>query len=73
MANAKWSELQAGDFFTANINMGKDTTLYQKLDHKARPFNAVVVNKGDVCVIADSDFNTYERVQVTFEIKPTEY
>lgn len=52
--------------------MGKDTILYQKLDHKARPFNAVIVNKGDVCVIADSDFNTYERVQVTFEIKPTE-
>jgi hypothetical protein len=70
MANAKWSELQTGDFFTANINMGRDIILYQKLDRKARPFNAVHVNTGDVCVIAENDFNTYERVQVAFEIKP---
>jgi hypothetical protein len=72
MANAKWNDLQVGDFFTANINMGQDTVLYQKLDHKARPFNAVLVNTGNVCVIADTDFNNYERVQVAFEIKPTE-
>ena len=72
MATAKWSELQAGDFFTANINMGEDTVLYQKLEHKARPFNAVIVNKGEVCVIAETDFNNYERVQVAFDIKPTE-
>ena len=72
MASAKWSELQAGDFFTANINMGKDIVLYQKLDHKAGPFNAVHVNTGDVCVIAETDFNNYERVEVAFEIKPTE-
>ena len=72
MATVKWSELQAGDFFTANINMGEDTVLYQKLEHKARPFNAVIVNKGEVCVIAETDFNNYERVQVAFDIKPTE-
>ena len=72
MANVKWSELQAGDFFTANINIGQDTILYQKLEHKARPYNAVVVNKGEVCVIAETDFNNYERVKVAFDIQPTE-
>ena len=72
MATAKWSELQAGDFFTSNINMGQDTVLYQKLEHKARPYNAVVVNKGEVCIIAETDFNNYERVEVAFDIKPTE-
>ena len=72
MATAKWRDLEAGDFFTANINMGQDIVLYQKLDHKARPFNAVHVNSGSVCVIADTDFNNYERVQVAFDIKPTE-
>jgi len=72
MATAKWSELQAGDFFTSNINMGKDVILYQKLEHKAQPYNAVVVNKGEVCVIAETDFNSYERVEVAFDIKPTE-
>lgn len=72
MATAKWSELQAGDFFTATFNMGQDIILYQKLDHKARPFNAVLVNSGNVCIIADTNFNNYERVQVAFEIKPIE-
>lgn len=72
MANAKWRDLEAGDFFTANIKMGQDIVLYQKLDHKARPFNAVNVNSGSVCVIADTDINNYERVQVAFDIKPTE-
>jgi hypothetical protein len=72
MANAKWSELQVGDFFTANINMGQDIILYQKLDHRARPFNAVHIQTGNVSCISETDFNTYERVQVAFEIKPTE-
>jgi hypothetical protein len=72
MANVKWSDLQAGDFFTANIDLGEDILLYQKLDHKARPFNAVHINSGSVCVIAETDFNNYERVQVAFDIKPTE-
>jgi hypothetical protein len=72
MAVTKWSQLHPGDFFTASLNMGQDIILYQKLDHKARPFNAVHVNTGSVCVIAESDFNNYERVEVAFDIKPTE-
>jgi hypothetical protein len=71
MASAKWSELVPGEFFTANINMGQDIVLYQKLCYKARPFNAVHINTGNVCIIADTDINNYERVQVTFDIKPT--
>jgi hypothetical protein len=72
MAKVKWKDLVTGEFFTANINMGQDILLYQKLDHKARPFNAVHINSGTVCVIAETDTNTYERVQVTFDIKPIE-
>jgi len=73
MASAKWSELQAGDFFTANINIEDlDTILFQKIDNKAHPYNAINLNKGQVCCIAETDFNNYERVEVAFDIKPTE-
>jgi hypothetical protein len=72
MATAKWTDLVPGEFFTSSVNLKETIDLYQKLDHKARPFNAVLVNSGCVCIIADSDFNNYERVEVAFDIKPTE-
>jgi hypothetical protein len=72
MANTKWNDLVPGEFFISSVNLKETIDLYQKLDHRARPYNAVLVNTGNVCIIADSDFNNYERVEVAFDIKPTE-
>ena len=72
MAKIKWRDLSVGDFFTTKSYDGKEYPLYQKIDYKAAPYNAIYLNTGQVCCIAETDFNTYERVEVAFDIKPTE-
>ena len=73
MANVNWDKLKVGDFFSANINMGQDTLLYQKIKQTDGGYNAVLINSGDLCQLyipADSD-KTFEKVKVTFSLKPT--
>lgn len=72
MANVKWSELKEGDFFTANINMGEDTLLYQKIDQFGTFYNAVLINEGKLCYLHIGPETAFEKVEVTFDIKPTE-
>jgi hypothetical protein len=73
MANVNWDKLKVGDFFSVNINMGRDTLLYQKIKQTDGGYNAVLINSGDLCQLyipADSD-KTFEKVEVTFSLKPT--
>lgn len=72
MANVKWSDLLAGDFFTVNINMGQDSLLYQKINETEKGYNAVLLNSGQLCSVATSTFTSFEKVEVTFSFKPTE-
>lgn len=72
MANVKWPDLKEGDFFTANIHMGEDTLLYQKIDQFGIFYNAVLINKGKLCNLYIGPDTTFEKVEVTFDIKPTE-
>lgn len=73
MANVKWDKLQVGDFFTANINMGQDTLLYQKIEiPNSVLHNAILLNEGKLCNLYIGPETTFEKVEVTFEIKPTE-
>lgn len=75
MAKSKWEEIEVGDFFTANINMGVDTLLYQKIAQKntsQEVGNAVLLNTGEVCNIYINPETTFEKVEVTFSFKPTE-
>ena len=73
MANVNWDKLKVGDFFSVNINMGQDTLLYQKIKQTDTGYNAILINSGDLCQLyipADSD-KTFEKVEVTFSLKPT--
>jgi len=73
MANVKWNDLNVGDFFTANINMGQDTLLYQKIDIPDGIFhNAVLLNTGKLCNLYIGPDTAFEKVEVTFSFKPTE-
>lgn len=72
MAKVKWDKLEAGDFFTANINMGQDTLLYQKIEQESLYQNAVLLNTGQICNLHISPDATFEKVEVTFSLKPTE-
>lgn len=72
MANAKWEDISIGDFFTANINMGQDTLLFQKIEVEGIHHNAVLLNKGELCNLYIGPETTFEKVEVTFSIKPTE-
>lgn len=72
MANVKWDKLNVGDFFTANINMGQDTLLYQKIEHESLYHNAVLLNTGQICNLYIGPETTFEKVEVTFSLKPTE-
>lgn len=72
MANTKWDKLKVGDFFTANIKMGIDTLLYQKIEQEDVFHNAVLLNTGQVCNLYIGPKTTFEKVEVTFDIKPTE-
>jgi hypothetical protein len=71
MANVEWDKLRDGDFFTANINMGEDTLLYQKIKSINAGYNAVLLNTGELsCLYTENQ--TFEKVEVTFSIKPIE-
>ena len=68
----KWNDIQVGDFFTANINMGIDTLLYQKISCKGslqEQCNAVLLNTGELCNIYIGSESEFHKVEVTFEIK----
>ena len=74
MAKSKWVDLEVGDFFALK---NQDTfyntepySLYQKICDRAKPFNAVLINTGDLCCIYESSAQYFERVEVAFEIKP---
>lgn len=72
MANVKWEKLKEGDFFTANIHMGEDALLYQKIEQHGVFHNAVLINKGKLCNLFIGPETTFEKVEVTFSVKPTE-
>ena len=72
MALVNWNTLKDGDFFTANINMGQDTLLYQKIKENDKGYNAVLLNTGELCLLYTSNDTTFEKVEVTFSLKPTE-
>ena len=72
MANVKWCDLQRGDFFTANINMGQDTLLYQKIEQEGILHNAVLLNNGQLSHLYIGPDTTFEKVEVTFSLKPIE-
>ena len=72
MANVKWSELKEGDFFITDIDLGEETLLYQKIDQFGIFYNAVLINKGKLCNLYIGPETTFEKVEVTFDIKPTE-
>ena len=72
MANVKWKDLSVGAFFTANINMGQDTLMYQKINETEKGYNAVLLNEGKLCCIATDSLATFTEVEATFDIKPTE-
>lgn len=72
MANVKWDKLKVGEFFTANINMGQDTLLYQKIQAPGVLHNAILLNTGEICNLYIGQDVTFEKVEVTFDIKPTE-
>lgn len=72
MASVKWNKLNVGDFFTANINMGQDTLLYQKIEPSGVFYNAMLLNTGKLCNLYIGPDATFEKVEVTFSLKPTE-
>jgi hypothetical protein len=73
MVKSNWNKLNVGDFFTTKSYDGvSEYALYQKIDHHAQPYNAVLLNTGQVCCIAETTTIPFERVEVTFDIKPTE-
>ena len=68
----KWDDIRVGDFFTANINMGVDTLLYQKISQKRdlqEPYNAVLLNTGELCNLYITPNIEFHKVEVSFEIK----
>ena len=53
--------------------MGEDTLLYQKIEIPNSVFhNAILLNKGTLCNLYIGPETTFEKVDVTFDIKPTE-
>ena len=73
MANVKWDKLKAGDFFAVNIAISKETLLYQKIEvPNSMLHNAVLLNSGQACNLYIGPETAFEKVEVTFDIKPTE-
>ena len=73
MANVKWDKLNAGDFFSKTISSEPSPLLYQKIETTSNGYNAVLINTGQLCqlyISADSN-QTFEKVEVTFSLKPT--
>jgi hypothetical protein len=73
MANAKWDKLKVGDFFTVDIAISKEPLLYQKIEVlNSMLHNTVLLNTGELCNLYIGPETTFEKVEVTFDIKPTE-
>lgn len=73
MANVNWDKLKVGDFFSVALNSEPNPLLYQKIKQTDGGYNAVLINSGELCQLyipADSD-KTFEKVEVTFSLKPT--
>lgn len=64
--------MSIGEFFTGGLNTEEDTLLYQKIKEADDDYNAVLLNTGQLCIIAARTFTDFEKVEVTFNIKPTE-
>lgn len=72
MARVKWENLSVGDFFIVNISSEKETLLYQKVDETDKGYNTILINEGKHCCVASDSLTTFEKVEVTFNVKPTE-
>ena len=73
MAKSNWKDLNIGDFFTTrSYDEESEYYLFQKIDDKALPYNTILLNTGQLCCIHETEFKSFERVEVAFEIKPTE-
>jgi hypothetical protein len=72
MAQCTWEKLNVGDFFTPTFQINEDEVLlYQKIQETDKGFNALLLNKGLLCCLFTSG-QLYEKVEVTFSLKPTE-
>ena len=71
MSNVNWDMLKEGDFFAANVSYQSDTLLYQKIKPTSSGYNTVLLNTGELCCVY-TDNQNFEKVEVTFSIKPTE-
>lgn len=72
MVKSKWEKIKAGDFFIVDGFIDNTTLLYQKINEK-NGYNCVLLNTGELCLIyipADSN-KTFQKVEVTFDITPT--
>lgn len=73
MANVKWNKLKAGDFFTVDLPaMYEEPFLYQKIEQQSLYHNAILLNTGELCNLYIGPETAFEKVEVTFDIKPTE-
>lgn len=72
MANVKWDKLKPGDFFAVDISICEEPLLYQKIEEESMYQNAVLLNTGQICNLYIGPNTTFEKVEVTFDIKPTE-
>lgn len=70
MAKSKWNDISVGDFFTTKSTINDEYPLYQKIERQSYPYNAVLLNSGEVCCLAETEI--FERVEVAFDINPTE-
>ena len=71
MANVKWDKIKEGEFFAYNLSFYPDTLVYQKIKPTGSEYNAVLLNTGELCCVY-TDNHTFEKVEVAFDIKPTE-
>ena len=71
MANIKWDKLKKGDFFSVTLNSKSDLLLYQKIKQTENGYNAILINTGDLCQLYISTKTMFEKVEVTFSLKPT--
>ena len=73
MANVKWDKLKEGDFFVVkSLDEYYGHLLYQKTKQHGVMHTAVLLNTGEICNLYIGDNQTFEKVEVTFDIKPIE-
>jgi hypothetical protein len=73
MAKVKWNKLEEGDFFIVkSFDDHYNHLLYQKTKQGEIMHTAVLLNTGEICNLYIGDNQTFEKVEVTFDIKPTE-